>query len=196
LGSCGLGSCGVETYQAIMTRRSVPKTSEPAPDRVTLQKLLDAAVRAPSHHLTQPWRFIVLTGPALKELGDVWAKAAEREGKDGDSVRDKPLRAPVIITFVGRPHGDNPRVVEVEEYHAIGAAIQNILLAAHDMGFGAMIRTGPAAALPEVLNYLGVEESEYVAGFIYIGVPPVNDSERPMSRRRPASEITEWRGFS
>jgi nitroreductase len=186
----------VETYEAIMTRRSVPKSGEPAPDRVALQKILDAGVRAPNHHLTQPWRFVVLAGPALKELGDVWAKAVERQGKDGDSVRDKPLRAPTIITVVGRPHRDHPRVVEVEEYHAIGAAIQNILLAAHDMGFGAMIRTGPAATFPEVLAHLGVEQSEYVAGFIYIGTPPPNDSDRPMSRRRPASEITEWRGFS
>ena len=186
----------METYEAIMTRRSVPKSGEPAPDRVALQRMLDAGVRAPNHHLTQPWRFVVLSGPALKQLGGVWANAVERQGKDGDSVRDKPLRAPTIITVVGRPHRDHPRVVEIEEYHAIGAAIQNILLAAHDMGFGAMIRTGPAAELPEVLEYLGLEQSEYVAGFIYVGVPPPGDSDRPMSRRRPASEITEWRGFS
>ena len=71
----------METYDALMTRRSVPKTTDQVPDRATIQKLLDVAVRAPNHHLTQPWRFIVLTGEALVELGDAWAKGDEREGK-------------------------------------------------------------------------------------------------------------------
>ncbi len=185
----------METYEAITTRRSVPQVDEPAPDQATVQKLLDAAVRAPNHHLTQPWRFVVLTGEALKELGEAWAEGAERRGKDPESVREKPLRAPLIITVVERPHTNNPKVVEIEEHHAMGAAIQNILLAAHDMGLGAMPRTGPPTTMPEVKRYVGLEDDELIAAFIYIGQPPEGSSERPMSRRKPAAEITEWRGF-
>lgn len=186
----------METYDALMTRRSVPKTIERIPDRATIQKLLDAAVRAPNHHLTQPWRFVVLTGDALDELGDAWAEGAEREGKDPDRIRHQPRRAPVIIVVVEKPHIHNRKVVEREEHYATGAALQNILLAAHDMGLGAMLRTGPAAVMPEVREHLEVGEDEHIAAFVYVGYPPEGDSDRPMSRRRPAEEVTRWKGWA
>ena len=185
----------MDTYEAIMTRRSVPKTTEQIPTREQIQKLLDAAVRAPNHHLTQPWRFIVLAGDALKELGDVWARGAEREGKDPEPVRSKPQRAPVVIAVIEAPKHHLPKVQELEEHHATGAAMQNMLLAAHAMGLGAMLRTGPAAHIPEVLDYLGLEAGELVAGYVYVGYPPPGTTERPLTRRRGAPEVTEWRGW-
>jgi nitroreductase len=184
----------VEAYDAIMTRRSVPRTTGEAPGRAQIERLLDAAVRAPNHHLTQPWRFVVLTGDALRELGDVWAAGARREGKDPEAARVKPRRAPVVVCVVARPKGHLRRVSQVEEHHAVGAAIQNILLAAHAAGLAAMLRTGPAAHIPEVRRHLGVDDDEIVAGFVYVGYPPPGD-DRPMTRRTPAHEITEWRGW-
>jgi nitroreductase len=184
----------VETYEAITTRRSIQRMGEGVPSRADISKLLAAAVRAPNHHLTQPWRFVVLTGDALKELGDAWASGEEAAGGDPDQVRDKPQRAPMIICAIERPHTWVHRVVEIEEHHAMGAAIENILLAAHDMGLAAMIRTGAAARMPEVHRYLGVEEGELIAGFIYVGYPPADD-DHPLTRRKPVEEITEWKGF-
>lgn len=185
----------METYDALMTRRSVPKTTDQVPDRSTIQKLLDAAVRAPTHHLTQPWRFVVMTGDALTELGDAWAEGTKREGKDPEKVRDKPKRAPVVIAVIEKPHLHNRKVIEREEHYATGAAIQNMLLAAHDHGLGAMIRTGPAAELREVRDYLEVDEDEHIAALVYVGYPPEGDSDRPMSRRTPAEDITRWKGW-
>ncbi|HEX2050470.1 MAG TPA: nitroreductase [Actinomycetota bacterium] len=184
----------MEAYDAIMTRRSVPRAEGPAPDRAQIERLLDAAVRAPNHHLTQPWRFVVLTGDALRELGDVWAAGARREGKDPESVRAKPRRAPVVICVIARPKGHLRRVSDVEEHHAVGAALQNILLSAHAAGLAAMLRTGPAAHIPEVRRHLGVGDDELVAGFVYVGHPPRGD-ERPMTTRIPARRLTEWRGW-
>jgi nitroreductase len=185
----------METYEAIMTRRSVTRPGDGSPTKEQIAKLLAAAVRAPNHHLTQPWRFVVLTGDALKELGRAWAAGVEREGDDSTKIIDKPLRAPVIVTVLEKPHSHNPRIVELEEHYAVGAAMQNILLAAHDMGLGAMIRTGHAAHLKEVLEYMGAERDELIAGFIYIGFPREGDDERPFSRRIPAEDKTEWRGW-
>ena len=185
----------METYEAIMTRRSVPVVSDAAIDKRWIERLLDAAVRAPNHHLTQPWRFIVLTGRALQEFADAWAAGAQREGKDPEAARSKALRAPVIICVVERPKGHLPKVSEIEEHHATGAALQNILLAAHDMGLGAMMRTGPAAYIPEVRRHLGLEEGELIAGFIYLGHPRAQDDARPLSRRTEAASLTEWRGW-
>ncbi len=185
----------METYEAILTRRSVPKVGENRPPQDQIVRLLEAGVRAPTHHLTQPWRFVVLTGDARKELGDAWAAAEIRvQGKDPESVRGKPLRAPVIITVIAHPKSHLPKVVDIEEHHAIGALMQNILLAAHSEGLGAMIRTGKAGEFEEVRQLLGVSNDEYIAGFIYVGYP-LEDDDRAPTRRTPVEDITEWRGW-
>ncbi|MCA1705202.1 MAG: nitroreductase [Actinobacteria bacterium] len=186
----------MEALEAILTRHSVPKVTDQVPPRAEIEQLLEAAVRAPTHHLTQPWRFVVLGGDARKDLGLAWAAGQEKTGKDTTGLAAKTLRAPVIICVIDRPHLDNPKCVEVEEHYAVGAAMQNILLAAHASGLGAMIRTGTCATFQEVRDYLGVEVDESIAGLIYIGYPAPGDAERPMTRRAPASNITEWRGWS
>ncbi len=185
----------METYEAIMTRRSVPLVTDVPVEKWKVERLLDAAVRAPNHHLTQPWRFIVLTGRALEEFADAWATGAQREGKDPEAARSKALRAPVIICVVERPKGHLPKVSDIEEHHATGAALQNILLAAHDMGLGAMMRTGPAAHIPEVRRHLGLEDGELIAGLIYLGHPRAEDGARPLSRRTDAASLTGGRGW-
>ncbi len=184
----------METYEAMTTRRSVSKLTSERPDIDSIRRLLDAGVRAPTHHLTQPWRFVVLTGDALRDFADAWAAGAEREGKDPESVLGKALRAPVIVTVIETPKHHLPKVQEIEEHHAVGAAMQNILLAAHDMGLGAMLRTGPAAHIPEVHDYLGLAPGELVAGYIYVGYPEPG-VEGPRTRRTEAADITEWRGW-
>jgi nitroreductase len=184
----------METYEAIMTRRSVPRVSARRPDAATIRRLLEAGVRAPTHHLTQPWRFVVLAGEALERFADAWAAGAAREGKDPESVRAKALRAPVVITVVATPKHHLPKVQEIEEHHAVGAALQNILLAAHDMGLGAMLRTGPAAHIPEVHDYLGLRPGELVAAYVYVGYPEA-PSDRPLTRRTDIDELAEWRGW-
>lgn len=184
----------METYEAIMTRRSVAKTTEDVPDRASIERLIEAAAAAPNHHLTEPWRFIVLAGDALKELGDAWAAGEERTGGNPVVAREKPLRAPVIIAVIERPRLDHPKVVEIEEHHAVGAALQNILLTAHDMGLGAMLRTGPAAQLEEVRDYLGLDDREIIAGFVYVGYKPA-DYDKKAPRKTPAGELTQWRGW-
>ncbi|HWC14626.1 MAG TPA: nitroreductase [Actinomycetota bacterium] len=186
----------MEAYEAIMTRRSVARTTDEVPDREQIQRLLDAAVRAPTHHLTQPWRFVVLAGDARDELGAAWAAGQELTGKDTTGLAEKTRRAPVIVCVIERPHLTNPKCVEVEEHYAVGAAMQNVLLAAHALGLGAMIRTGPCVTMDQVREYLGAGSDELIAGLIYVGYLASGESERPMTRRRPAAEITEWRGWS
>lgn len=177
-----------------MTRRSVPRCDGDV-DRALIDKILAAAVRAPNHHLTQPWRFVVLAGDARTELAEAWVRGLEREGVDGSRIPEKVLRAPVVVCVIERPHLDNPKVVEIDEHYAVGAAIQNMLLAAHALGLGAMHRTGAATMMPEVKEYLGVGHDELIAGFVYVGRPPEGDAARPLSRRTDHTEITEWRGW-
>ena len=177
-----------------MTRRSVPRCDGEV-GRTEIDKILAAAVRAPNHHLTQPWRFVVLAGEAREELARAWARGLERAGKDASRISDKVLRAPVIVCVLERPHLENPKVVEIDEHYAVGAAIQNMLLAAHALGLGAMHRTGAPTTLPEVREYVGAGSGELIAGFVYVGRAPEGDGARPQSRRIPHAEVTEWRGW-
>jgi nitroreductase len=186
--------------EAIFSRRSVPKCSDRRPTQEVINRLLEAAVRAPNHFLTEPWRFIVLTGRALDELGDAMAERVRKELADSPDLekkmafeRGRPRRAPVIVAMVYVP-AKSPKAVDVEDRYAMGAAMQNMLLAAHAEGMAAYVRTGPAAGDPPVHRYLGLEENEEIAGFVYLGYP---SEEMPSggSRRTPASDHTTWVGW-
>ncbi|HLF70364.1 MAG TPA: nitroreductase family protein, partial [Actinomycetota bacterium] len=103
-------------------------------------------------------------------------------------------RAPVIVTVVYRP-STNPRATEVEDRYAVGAAMENALLAAHSLGLGAYLRTGPAALDPVVHRFLELVEGEEIAGFIYVGYP-APDEQAHLSERHPVAEVTTWRGWN
>jgi len=161
--------------------------------------LLEAAVRAPNHHLTEPWRFVVLTGQALEDLGEAMGEGARRQHAEAHDLemrvqveRARPRRAPVIVAVVYVP-STHPRALEVEDRYAVGAAIENLLLAAHATGLAAHLRTGAAAQDPSVREYLGLKDGEEVATFVYLGYP--GGEPRPFSRRTPACERTDWRGW-
>ncbi len=181
----------MDVMDAIASRRSVARTVGPAPTRAEVERLLDAAVRAPSHHLTQPWRFIVLTGPSLEVLAEVFAQSARDAGTNVEAARRLPRLAPTVIVVVDRA-GQDHHVTEADEHYAVGAAMQNLLLAAHDVGLGAMIRTGVQATSPHVRDHLGIKPDERVAGFVYVGRRPKDGPLHP-SPRTPAGEVTEWR---
>ena len=170
------------------------------PTRSEVLPLLEAAVRAPNHHLTEPWRFIVLTGQALEGLGEAMGESIRRRHAGARDLemkvqveRARPRRAPVIVAVIYVP-SDHPRALEVEDRYALGAAIENLLLAAHATGLAAYLRTGAAAYASEVRDFLGLADGEEVASFVYLGRPV--GRPRPLSRRTPASERTTWRGWN
>ena len=196
----------MDVLEAIKQRRSVGRPGQEPVSREIIEQLLDAAAQAPSHHHTCPWRFHVLAGRAREQLGDRLASALRRDlvesGEDPDSRQGqalvkaeaaKTLRAPALIAVTSQPsNADN--VVEREEHFATAAAVQNILLAAHALGLGAMWRTGDGSVSPEVKDWLGLGERDQVIGFVYVGWP---DPDTPIAspRRRPWPELTEWRGW-
>lgn len=138
-----------------------------------MEELLEAAGSAPNHHATAPWRFVVLAGDARRE------------------VSERLERAPVVIACVVRP-GDDP-VRAREDRDAVAAAIQNLLLAAHALGVGAMWRTGPLADDPRARAVLGLNERDAIVGYVYLGRPVGPPPQR--APRRPVRELTEWRGL-
>jgi len=175
----------MDTLTAIHTRQSVSKVKPEAVSHALIEKLLAAANDAPNHYKVRPWRFVVLTGDGRNKLAD--AMAASFKAKFPDVAAEaiekehaKPFRAPVVIA-VGVDKPAESKVVEIENICAAAAACENILLAAHDLGLGAIWRTGDAARDPEIKQALGFDADQHLIGFIYIGYPDValEPKERP-----------------
>lgn len=188
----------MDVMEAIKTRRSIGKVKPDPVPREKIDKILEAGIWAPNHHRTEPWRFFVLTGEGRRALGKVLVEIA-KEGMD-DPTEDenrkklqrteaKPLRAPVIIT-VGVVPSNQTRVIEVEEYAAVHAGVQNMLLVAHAMGLGAIWRTGKPCYHEKMNELFDLPANGGVAGFIYLGYPDMSDPKA--SRKKTVEDVTVW----
>src|SRR5512143_3401035 len=165
----------MELFEALQTRQSVSKVRPDPVPRELIEKLLAAAAQAPNHHKVRPWRFVVLTGAARQRLGDVMAQTYLRQNPSAPAEAvaveaARPLRAPALIA-VGVDRPSDPKVVEIENVCAAAAATENLLLAAHGLGLGAMWRTGNAATDPDVKTFLGLARDQHLIGFVYVGYP-------------------------
>ena len=158
----------MEVFDAIHGRLTISKVKQGVLLRDVIEKLLSAGAQAPNHHKVRPWRFVVLTGDGRKKLGDVMAAsfldrnpATPPEGLD--KTRALPLRAPVVIA-IGADKPVDAKIVEMENIAAASAAAQNILLAAHALGLGAIWRTGEWARDAKVKEFLGFAADQHIVG--------------------------------
>lgn len=186
----------MDALEALTTRASPLSLADPAPDRAALDSMLRAAVRAPDHGRLHPWRFVVISGEARSRLGDVLAAALKAREPDAPEAavakeRAKPLRAPLIVVVAARLR-EHKNVPAVEQIIAVGAAAQNILVAAHALGFGGFWRTGPAAYDRDVKAALGLDASDSIVGFLYLGTPAV--AAPPATPPDLGEVVTEWTG--
>lgn len=190
---------GEAVLAALRRRRSISRVKPDPLPRELVEQVIEAAVFAPNHHKTVPWRFVVLTGEAREQLGSVMASSLrarlpEAESEHAQTLlekeRNKPLRAPVLIAVAVVP-SEGPKVIEIEEIEAGAAGVENMLLAAEALGLGAMWRTGEAAYEPQVKRFLGFPDNAHLISFVYLGYPDLPE----LPERNPdASELTTWRG--
>jgi nitroreductase len=165
----------MEALEAITARMSPLELGEPAPDEAAERQLIGAALRAPDHGRLRPWRFLLIRGDGRKELGEVLASALKRrEPQAGPDLlareRQKPMRAPLILIVAARIT-INPKIPAVEQLLSAAAAAQNIMIACHALGFGAMWKTGDPAYDAGVKEALGLRGTDEIVGFLYIGTP-------------------------
>lgn len=184
--------------EAIRSRRSIGKVTQEEVPAASIEQILEAGTWAPNHRMTEPWRFFVLRGEGRDLLGNALAEVAvEQAGGPGspeaeaaaESARQKPMRAPVVIAVAVTPK-DHPKVIELEEYGAVFAAIQNMLLEAHALGFGAIWRTGEPTYHAKMNEHFGLGPNDKVLGFIYLGVPV--EGQAPQGKRTPYQDLTVW----
>ncbi|WP_106769160.1 nitroreductase family protein [Paenibacillus faecalis] len=183
--------------EAIRTRRSMGKVKQDPVPQESIEQILEAGTWAPNHKHTEPWRFFVMREGGRELLGNVLAdvaesKASEKSKEEVTALREaaqrKALRSPVIIGVAVVP-SDDPKVIELEEYGAVFAAIQNMLLQAHALDLGAIWRTGDPCFHPLMNKAFGLREKDKMLGFIYLGVP---DMEPKQGKREDAITKTVW----
>jgi nitroreductase len=179
--------------EAIHNRRSIKRFTGRPVTREEVETMLAAAVQAPNHRLTQPWRFYVL-GPEARTgyglaLGDRKAKKIEdatAAQKMRDTVAAEHRALPLMIA-VALTANENPEIAE-EDYAAALMAVQNLLLVAVELGLGAAIRSGAILNDANARKAMGIADSERVVAMINIGEP----SEVPATKPREAAPYTTW----
>lgn len=182
----------------VAARRSVfPEfyTGEKVDDAIIKQMLINATW-APTHKLTQPWRFIVFTGEGIKQFAqsqaDVFREVTMKDGSFKEEKYQKLLRKPllsshiIVVCMVRDPKRSIP---EVEEIGAVYCAIENMYLTAHAYNVGCYLSTGGITYFPEAKAVFGLEAEDRIVGFMHVGVP----REQPKTpKRKSADEISKW----
>lgn len=176
----------MDALQIIATRTS-PRTIGPEElPEADIAAALEAAVRAPDHGRLRPWRFVLIRGRDRAALGELLADSLRRRMPEASEAelqreRGKADRAPLIIALAARTVPDHPKIPEIEQILAAGAAAQNLVLALHAQGYGAQWKTGPAAYDPAVKTGIGLLAADHLIGFIYAGRPAEPGAARPVA---------------
>ena len=190
----------MDVTHAIETRQSIGRVKQDPVPRELVERILESAVHAPNHKITEPWRFHVFSGKGRGEFARARAETArimaEEESEDEDFAagrisreRKKAFRAPVVIAVISKAGRDE--VETVENYAACAAAVQNMQLTAHSLVLGSIWRTGPVAYHEHMREFFGLKPGDRIVAYLYIGYPDMG--ERPR-RRGAVEEMTTWHG--
>ena len=164
----------MELLTAIDTRASAARLTQPGPTTEHLARILAAAGRAPDHGRLRPWQFIVLDGD-LREKFSLAAALAKRarlpamSEEQFSTERDKIIRSPTVVIVGCTVRREQSKVPEIEQVISVGAAAQNLFLAAHDLGYGVMWKTGVAAYDPGVKAVVGLRADDHIVGIMHLG---------------------------
>lgn len=162
----------MDLLEGIQSRVSALKLAAPGPSTDHLEQILRAGMRAPDHGRLKPWRFVVLEGDSRLKLADAMAEMFRRKAPQAtqlqlDAERAKPMRAPTIVVVAARI--SKGKIPEIEQVAAVAAGVQNMFLAAHALGYGAMWKTGAAAYDAEVKRTLGLLPEDHIVAMLYLG---------------------------
>lgn len=180
----------------LLTRRSAKARdlAGPGPSEEELRRILTAAARVPDHGKLAPWRFVVIPQGQREAFAEGLVAALRAEKPDASEIEAEGLRqfarqAPAMVAVLSRVKQDIPIPAWEQELSA-GAACQNMLLAAHALGYHANWLTTWPAYSERVVALLGGEPGDRIAGFIFIGTGTRPDEERP--RPRLEEIVTVW----
>ena len=161
-----------------------------------IELILENANWAPSHALTEPWRFSVFTGDGLKKLANFQSelyKTHTTEKGTFDNAKylklaSKPLLCSHIIS-IGMKRQESEKIPEIEEVEAVACAVQNMYLTATALGIGCYWGSGGITYLEDAKSFFDLREKDKLLGFLYLGMPK---TKWPDGRRKPIQDKIRW----
>ncbi len=163
------------------------------PDEI-ISQLLENANWAPTHKLTEPWRFTVFKGKGLQKLAlfqaALYKKVVGEKFKQAkyEKLLITPRRCSHVIS-IGMKRNMDAGITEMEEVAAVACAVQNIYLSVTAYGLGGYWSTGGITYFPEAKSFFGLQPEDKLLGFFYLGyveIPPGRGS------RKPAGDKIVW----
>lgn len=187
-----------EVNALIRNRRSVFQqfyTPEKIDDNIIKEMLINATW-APTHKLTQPWRFIVFTGDGLRKLAqaqsEIYKDVTTRDGSFKEEKYQNLLTKPMLsshIIAVCMMRDPKKSVPEIEEVGAVFCAVQNMYLTATGYGIGCYLSTGGITYFEEAKLIFELGPDDKLIGFFHVGLPK---QALPPGKRKPIEQLTEW----
>jgi len=184
----------MDTLTAIHTRRTIKNYTGAPLDRSVVTALVEAATWAPTHRMTQPWRFYACDQAAIQRLA-TFLKATPAIAAVPDPAKGAAKLAKLFerldtlgaLVFATWERAVDP-AIDFEEHAAASAAVQNLLLAATAQGLGSFWSTNPALTHPETLRWLGADPArEGALGGIWLGI--ANESPAAPARVELATRL-------
>ena len=184
-------------YEAIFGRRMTKEFTDAEVPREALERMFDAAIWAPNHRLTEPWRFFVLEkgSPARERIAELaWQYAYDNVASPNETIKQhvadnnksRVMDAPALIYAYSVP-GPNEETTQ-ENYASVCCAIHNMALAAVAEGLNLDWSTGSVTRHPKLSDALGADSDWALVGALFIG----EAADEPVSSRSPAPSIVSW----
>jgi len=187
------------TNELLRSRRSIypPLYSGEEVPQAVIEQMLENANWAPTHGLTEPWRFVVFSRNGLKKLADFQAELYRKvytaqnkfDEKKYQKLQENPLLCSHIIA-IGMKRDAKGKIPEIEEIEATACAVQNMYLTATAYRVGCYWGTGGVTYLEEAKSFFGLEAEDKLLGFLYIGMP--KEGKWPEGRRKPVIDKVQW----
>jgi nitroreductase len=163
-------------------------------DDSIIEQMLANANLAPTHKLTEPWRFTIFTGDGLKTFAGLQASVYRNSA--GDNFKEDnyqkllatPLLASHIISIGMKRHADK-NIPEMEEIAAVACAVQNMYLTATAYKVGCYWTTGGVTFNEAAKPFFDLDATDKLMGFLYVGVIAVSS---PASKRSPIEDKVKW----
>ena len=165
----------MDVHQALLGRKTIHDYEPVAIPRDALLRALAAAIRAPNHRMTEPWRFTEVGPETRRELARISVDikqqkaAGQLDPSTEQATRDKVL-SPAALIVVSQIRS-NDATQSREDYAAVACAIQNFSLSLFAEGIGSKWSTGGVTRDPRTYRALGIDPGECeIVGFVWAGI--------------------------
>lgn len=188
-----------EILNVIKDRRTIypEQYSDRKVHKEVIEDVLNAAIWAPTHGKTEPWRFTVFFEEEAREslsgfLSELYKSKTSQDSFNEmkfNKLKNRPLSSSVVIAVNMTPDPKG-KIPEIEEIEAVACAIQNMYLTCTAYGIGGFWATPKLIDLPEMNEFLDLKSNEKCLGLFYMGYPKI---DWPKGHRKPLEYVSTWK---